>query len=93
MNSVGARQPALHGALIFQVVFPSLVLIRLKVLCTSGEELQAWAGAGAIVCRALFFMLKGCQDFPVSLLGCLGCSNCAWVKHHANLLALANVLR
>lgn len=80
MNGSGARQLTLCGTLIFQVVFPSLVLIRLKVLCTPGEELQAWASARAIVCSS--------NAAKVSLPGCLDCSNCAWVKHHANVLAL-----
>lgn len=83
MNGSGARQLTLCGTLIFQVVFPSLVLIRLKVLCTPGEELQAWASAWAIVCRPLFFFfwkLKCCQGFSARLLRllklCLGQTSC-----------------
>lgn len=71
----------LYGTLIFQVVFLSLVLIRLKVLCTSGEELQAWARACAV--------LKSCQDFSCFPAGAFRLFKLCLGQNHANLLALA----
>lgn len=99
MNGGGARQLTLCGTLIFQVVFPSLGLIRLKVLCTSGEELQAWARAGAIVHRTLFLMLKFCQDIPLFSAGvlrllklCLGQTSCKLVGS-GNVLGVTQWLK